>query len=91
MQTKEKTKIMLRADELQLGDVVKSFDGPFNSSIVQKIDQERKSVKLFRPYGVSKNFSYTGGVICYTGIEEYEVWLSDKDARFELLERKFIK
>ena len=65
---------------LKLADVVKLFDGPFGTGIVKQIADG--FVTVFRPYGTSEDFCYTGGVICYTGIEEYKFSLTDKQEFF---------
>ena len=65
-------------NELRIGDVVKVFDGPWDTSIVKNVTE--KEVTFFRPYGTTADFTCTGGVICYTGIEEYSIPLpSDKN------------
>lgn len=66
----------LKTNELKLGDVVKAFDGPFGTAIVKQI--ENGLVYFFRPYAVTADFNYTGGVICYTGTEEFGRSLTDK-------------
>jgi hypothetical protein len=59
----------LPLSELQLADCVEAFDGPYGTAIVKKI--EDGLITFFRPYGANASFSYTGGVICYMGIEEF--------------------
>jgi hypothetical protein len=59
---------MLKADELQLGDVVELFEGPYGCGTVKQIKDGM--ITFFRPYTATADFSYTGGVICYVGIEE---------------------
>ena len=54
--------------EVHLGDTVEIFDGPYGTGIVNKIDDQ---VHFFRPYAHGENWSYTGGIICYTGIETF--------------------
>lgn len=66
--------------ELELGDVVKLFDGAFGTGIVKQIADG--FVTMFRPYGASEDFAYSGGVICYTGVEEYKFSLTDKSEIF---------
>lgn len=84
---------IIRAMDMQLGDVIRPFDsgnpGPWTSAIVKRITDD--SIVLFRPYGVSADFSYTGGVICYTGIEEYTIARKSMSAEWVLLERKTLK
>lgn len=66
----------LKISELQLGDVVQLLDGPWGTAIVKQI--KNGDVTFYRPYGHADNFSYTGGVICYTGLEEFSRPISDK-------------
>lgn len=72
------------ASQMQLGDVVSmaDYDSDFSTCIVKQIDE--KEVTLFRPYGTTTDFEYTGGVICYIGIEEYKVF---KDSMTEYVFR----
>ncbi len=65
-------------DGLKLGDFVVQqdsrgvvLDREFSTCIVIKVEDDR--VNLFRPYGVTADFSYTGGVIPYMGAENYWV------------------
>lgn len=55
--------------EIGLGDVVSLgwTDGYDNATVCQV--NEDGTVNLFRPYTHTADFSYTGGVICYVGIE----------------------
>lgn len=55
--------------ELRLGDTVELFDGPYSTAIVKQLTDN--DVYFFRPYGHGENFSYTGGIICYTGTETF--------------------
>lgn len=57
------------ATELRIGDVVKVFDDEWGTAIVKNI--AAGLVHFFRPYGHADNFIYSGGVICYTGVEEF--------------------
>ncbi len=74
--------------DLQVGDVVRQepsgIAAPWDSCIVQKVFADR--VELFRPYGHAASFSCGAtdprlpygapcgkSVICYTGIETYQV------------------
>jgi len=83
----ENKKLKIKASELQLGDVICLFpEMAFSSCVVKKIEKEK--ITLFRPYGVSSDFSYTGGVICYTGIEEFSIFPTTE---VFLLERKQVK
>ncbi len=53
-----------------LGDVV-SLSGAcdYNTGTVSKVNDDG-TVDVFRPYTHTADFSYTGGVICYVGIEQ---------------------
>ena len=83
------TPLKIKTSQLQLADVVRMSPDTmaFSTAIVTQIKDN--IITLFRPYGVTADFSYTGGVICYTGIEEYTIYSSDREV--ELLERKVLK
>lgn len=59
------------AHQLKLGDVVRTMDGAFGTATVKQVTEDR--VHFFRPYVQTADFAYTGGVICYVGIEEWSV------------------
>lgn len=59
--------ITLPLHELKLADVVELFDGPFGTAVVTDITDDE--VILHRPYGVTLDFSYTGGVPYSVGNE----------------------
>ena len=81
--------IRLKARDLRLADTVQLFNtGPWGYAIVKQIRDG--AVALFRPYGTTADFSCTGGVICYTGIED--IWLPlDSDREYLVVERKELK
>jgi hypothetical protein len=66
--------------DLELGDIVQILDGPFGTAIVKA--KQGLKVTFFRPYGVTADFTYTGGVICYTGVEE---WTEEHQENVEVL------
>lgn len=73
----------VKAKELDLGDEVSTFPGDpsdhsFSAAVVTK--KEAEGVTLFRPYAITSDFEYTGGVIPYIGFEEYRV-SGDSDVR----------
>lgn len=74
----------VKGSELNLGDIVKVWDNsdPYSFATVKQI--EKDTVTLFRPYVATADFSCTGGVICYVGIEEFKAW---KSQEFELVKR----
>lgn len=80
--------IVCKIADLQLGDVVEVFTGPWGTGIVQQIKED--IVTIFRPYGTSDNFSYTGGVICYTGVETIKFAISPRQ-EFKVYSRKNLK
>jgi hypothetical protein len=60
------------ARDLRLADTVQVNPAYlWNTAIVKQITDH--DVILFRPYGTTADFAYTGGVICYVGIEEYSI------------------
>jgi len=60
--------LMTRAENLQPGDIVTNFDGPYNSATVKKINEDG-SVQLMRPY-VHRD-EETG--ILFIGVENYSI------------------
>ena len=69
---------LLPVGDLCVGDVVKWFDGPFGTAIVEQVTD--KEVKLFRPYGTTSGFAYSGNkTICYHGSESGTYALSSKE------------
>lgn len=90
--------LRVRASALQLADVVRiaandgsgeALDGPFTFMVVKKVTDEE--VRFFRPYVHTGDFSYTGGVICYLGTEEYGVCRDNASAMYLLYSRKGLK
>ena len=82
---------ILKTSELQLADVVCQMDSrtnPFSTCVVTKVEDGK--VTLFRPYAVTADFSYTGGVIPYTGTEQYEVE-QDSNLMWDVFSRKELK
>ena len=74
--------------DLRLADVVKVFDGPWSTGIVTHIDGNM--VTMFRPYGTTADFSYSGGVIPYIGTETIKVPV-DSSRMFLVMERKELR
>lgn len=82
---------LIKTNQLQLADVVVQRPNggtPFSTAVVVNITDHE--VHLFRPYVLTADFSYTGGVIPYIGIETYNVEKSS-NVEWELLERKILK
>lgn len=73
------------SDALKLGDVVKLGNGPYDYATVKNVTET--DVVFFRPYVATEDFSHTGGVICYVGIEEFSVPRSNRNM-FEVFQRK---
>jgi hypothetical protein len=71
-----------KAKDLALGDVVQLSDGPYSCATVKKVGEDE--VTFFRPYVQTADFSYTGGVPCYIGIEEFSVYRGDSE--FDVLQ-----
>ena len=68
-------KVRVSPETIRLGDIVRAIDGHgYVTSTVKQINPERRLVTLFRPYVATSNFTYTAGVICYIGIEEYSIY-----------------
>lgn len=75
--------------QLQLADVITLFEGPFGTGTVRQITADE--VIIARPYGVTQDFSYTGGVCYSTGVEECKYLLSDKRSTFKVWQRKELR
>lgn len=77
--------------ELQLADVVRRSDDshPFNTMTVKQI--EKDWITFYRPFVHTADFSHTGGVLCYVGIEEFKVSMQSDHIEYDLLDRKPLK
>jgi hypothetical protein len=84
----ERFPITVKVADLQLGDVLELFEGPYGTATVKQIRDGQ--VTLFRPYAATADFSTTSGVICYTGIEECK-YLIGSNAKFKVYSRKELK
>jgi hypothetical protein len=80
--------ITLPINELRLADTVQLFDGPFGTGTVTQIADSM--VTIMRPYGTTADFSTTGGVIHYTGLETCKYWL-DSSTQLLVYSRKELK
>ena len=76
--------MMVKASELQLGDIVKVFEGAYGTATVKQIKDNL--ITFFRPYVHTDDFSYTGGVLCYTGVEEFHSFANSEET-YELLRK----
>ena len=76
--------------ELQIADKVYRERNPeLGVSVVKQIKDG--AITFFRPYPHTADFSYTGGVICYFGIEEWDEFVDDKRSDWVLVERKALR
>jgi hypothetical protein len=58
--------------EIGLGDVVSlGWNNGYDNATVCKVHEDG-TVDLFRPYTHTADYSYTGGVICYVGIDQID-------------------
>ena len=69
---------IIKTCELQIGDTVCAElnddpmpSRPWSTTFVVQIKDGQ--VHLWRPYGHTADFSYTGGVVPYIGVEQYQV------------------
>ncbi len=74
----------MKVKDLRLGDVVRLFEGAYGTATVKQTKDG--VVTLFRPYGHTSDFSYTGGVICYVGMESI-VYHDTSEQDFHLYSR----
>lgn len=77
----------IKAKDLRLADVVQIIDGAYHTATVKQI--ENGYATLFRPYTHTENFSCTAGVICYVGVETFQIRMDD--SIIHLWERKDLK
>lgn len=77
--------------ELRLADVVELFDGPFGTAVVTQITADE--VILHRPYGVTGDWSYTGGVPYSVGNEVCRYLLASTPGhyKFKVWQRKDLR
>jgi hypothetical protein len=78
--------INVRVTELKLADVVELFEGPFGTGVVKQITAD--TVIIQRPYGVTGDWSYTGGVPYSVGNEECKYLLAHTGREFKVWQRK---
>jgi len=62
--------VKVHSSELTLGSVVDLGLESYRHATVKNI-KPNGDIELFRPFVATADFSYTGGVICYVGIEEF--------------------
>lgn len=70
------------ARDLRPGDVVRAFEGPWGTAIVQRVEDD--AVTLYRPYGTLANsVVYAGNrVICLQGCETWRICRDDSRPLF---------
>jgi hypothetical protein len=78
----------LAVRDLKLADVVQLFHGPFGTATVTNVTDTE--VHMERPYGMTADFSYTGGVIAYIGHETIK-YSRDSHATLPVWHRKDLK
>ena len=78
----------IKQRELKLGDVVKCFEGPWGTAIVEKVTET--TVHLFRPYGRVSDIAYGDSVVCLVGVEHFSVF-RDSDRTFEFLQHSDVR
>ena len=77
----------VHGSELKVGDRVRLDSlSEWNTAIVRNVEEH--GIRLFRPYGSTSGFTYSGGTICYVGIEDF---LCSRNAPFTLLSREEMK
>lgn len=75
--------------DLKLADVIRLSEHiAYNTAVVVNIRDG--AIHVERPYMVTADFSYTGGVIAYIGVERFSFY-QDSDALETVLERKELK
>ena len=80
----------MKGSALQIADVVLDTDA-HNLGLITVQNIKEGVISFFRPYTHTADFSYTGGVICYTGVETFKREVSDDRIDYELVSRKVLK
>lgn len=86
MQGRIDVRLRYHMQNVSLGDIVELScisTAPYRHCTVSKLNEDG-TVNLFRPYVHTSDFSYTGGVICYVGIENID---SVNPAHLTLIEK----
>lgn len=68
-------KATIKSSDMRLADTIQFYDGAYGTATVKKINE--KTLLLYRPYVITQDFSYTGGVICSVAIEEITIPLDE--------------
>jgi hypothetical protein len=94
MSTREVYPQNIHLNDLRLADVVELFEGPFGTAVVTQITAAE--VVFHRPYGVTGDFSYTGGVPYSVGNEICKYLTCDarytaKSHSFKVYQRKDLR
>lgn len=76
----------VKLSELQLGDIVDTQFGEYSYATVRQIKDN--IVTFVRPYIHTDDFSYTGGVLWYIGIEEFTDFAMDGGTKSIVLVRR---
>lgn len=80
--------LKLRPRDMHLADTVQLFNGAFGYGVVNQIKDGL--VYVFRPFAATADFSYTGGVIPYVGIETV-TYPIDSSVELPVLSRKDLR
>lgn len=78
----------IKVCDLKLADVVQLSDGAYMTATVSQVTADE--VILTRPYIQTADFSYTGGVITYIGLETVKYY-RHTERWVTVLERKELK
>lgn len=73
--------IQVELHDLKLADTVELFEGPFGTAVVTQITEDE--VILHRPYGVTSEWSFTGGVPYSVGNEVCKYLRSSTLGRYQ--------
>lgn len=81
---------------VSLGDTVRRIDDNFHgyeTCTIENIvhDEGVTTIHLVRPYIHTADFSYTGGVITYIGLEKYTVTLDEFCRSYRCLDRQVLR
>lgn len=90
------SKLELGLSPAQVGDTIRRIEdgiAVFNTATIENITVEHgeQVAHVVRPYIHTADFTYTGGVLTYIGLERYSIPVADIERWYEVLQRKALR
>lgn len=80
--------MLLKPADMRLRDTLALIDGPYGYATVTQIKDDH--VHLLRPYVITSDFSYTGGVIPSFGFEQINLWVGES-REYNVVDRREVQ